>query len=174
MINDRLEGSGEVEESGEEVPDELRYRIRWQHRHELPHKMRIDLELSRISDRGFLREYFEDELREDKEQETIAYFRKQQDNHPASMLLKAEYEELRDAQRARALARRACDLEEKNDGENLWNYLDTLALAQHRTGDSETAIETQKRAISLIPEDADASVRTRLEEQLRTYQAAAD
>jgi hypothetical protein len=41
-------------------------------------------------------------------------------------------------------------------------YLDTLALAQHMTGDTAAAIETQERAISLMPEDADPEMATRL------------
>ena len=50
--------------------------------------------------------------------------------------------------------------------------LDTLALAQHRTGNTAKAIETEKRAISLIPEGADESTRKELETNLRTFQAA--
>ncbi len=33
-------------------------------------------------------------------------------------------------------------------------YLDTLALAQHLTGDTAVAIETQKKALLLLPAEA--------------------
>lgn len=90
VINDNQFGTGEVEESGDTVPEELRGRLNWEHRHELPKKLTLDLELSVISDRNFLREFFEEELREEKEKETIAYLRKQLDNHQASVLFKYE------------------------------------------------------------------------------------
>ncbi len=93
FIRDQLfdpDGEGKTEESGAPVPRQNRYRVRWQHRHEFPDKLRLDLEVSKQSDPGFLREFFERELREDKEQETIAYLRKQVDNHQASVLFKYE------------------------------------------------------------------------------------
>jgi hypothetical protein len=83
-------------------------------------------------------------------------------NDTAWDLLTFEYEELRDSRRALPLAERACLLEEANNGDRLWMYLDTLALAQHMTGDTAAAIETQKRAISLMPENADPEMATRL------------
>jgi non-specific serine/threonine protein kinase/serine/threonine-protein kinase len=48
-------------------------------------------------------------------------------------------------------------------------YLDTLALAYHLTGDTERAIETQSKAISLLPEDAD---RSEYEERLAEFESA--
>jgi len=47
-------------------------------------------------------------------------------------------------------------------------YLDTLAPAQHKTGDTAAAIKTQKRAIQMAGENADSEMRSRLAE----YQAA--
>ncbi len=70
------------------------------------------------------------------------------------------------------LAERACAAEEAAGGGNLWVYLDTLALAQHRTGDTAAAITTQKRAITLIPEGVNDATREELETSLRTYEAA--
>jgi len=89
-------------------------------------------------------------------------------NTQAWHLLTCGYLVSRDPARALSLAERACALEEAGAGANLWVYLDTLALAQHMTGDTATAIETQKRAIELMPEGADASVAERLAE----YEAA--
>jgi hypothetical protein len=50
-------------------------------------------------------------------------------------------------------------------------FLNTLALAYHRTGDTRQAIETQKKAIALLP-DAGARARPRFEQQLAEFEAA--
>ncbi len=78
----------------------------------------------------------------------------------------------RDAKRARELATRACAIEEANGGSLLFRYLNTLALAQHQTGDTATAVQTQKRALSLIPEDLDETTLGQMKEQLQTFEAA--
>ncbi|MHC5002065.1 MAG: hypothetical protein ACYTJ0_02985 [Planctomycetota bacterium] len=76
-----------------------------------------------------------------------------------------EHEELRDPERALACAERACASEEAANGGKLWQYLDTLALAQYLTGDTAAAVETQQRAISLMPSpDADPEMPKRLAE----------
>ncbi len=49
-------------------------------------------------------------------------------------------------------------------------YLDTLALAQHLTGDTAAAIETEKKALSLLPPDA--SDRGDYEAALARFEAA--
>jgi tetratricopeptide (TPR) repeat protein len=51
------------------------------------------------------------------------------------------------------------------------NYLDTLALAYHRTGDTAKAIETQKKAIALLPEGP-SQLRAGMEEALARFEAA--
>ncbi len=90
-------------------------------------------------------------------------------NGAAWILLTHDTEELRDPQRALGYAERACALEEAANGANLWMYLDTLALAQHATGDNAAAVVTQKRAIALMPSpDADPGMADRLAE----YEAA--
>jgi tetratricopeptide (TPR) repeat protein len=75
---------------------------------------------------------------------------------------------LHDPHQALVLAQRACDMVEANGGEDLWVYLDTLALAQHKTDDNTAAIETQRRALELMPENADDEIAERLAE----YEAA--
>ncbi len=65
-------------------------------------------------------------------------------------LLTNQHAELRDPARALPLARRAVD---KAGGVDP-GTLDTLALAQHLTGDTPAAIETEKKASSLLPPDA--------------------
>ena len=52
-----------------------------------------------------------------------------------------------------------------------WNYLDTLALAQHMTGDTAKAIETQRRALGLIPPEY-YQQRKEMEDRLAEYEAA--
>ncbi len=49
------------------------------------------------------------------------------------------------------------------------SYLDTLSLAYHLTGDTAKAIENQKKAISLLPADAD---RGEYEAALARFEAA--
>ncbi len=100
FLRERL-GTGEEEEGGLDrddagedrssiVPERNRYRIRGRHRHQFPAKLRLDLEISQISDRNFLAEFYERELREDKPQESLAYLRKQLDNHQGTVLVKGE------------------------------------------------------------------------------------
>ena len=77
----------------------------------------------------------------------------------AETLLEAVAESLRDPERALGFAKRACALE-KDD----WKLLGSLARAQHQTGDTKAAIETQQRAIALMPEGADPEMAERLAE----------
>ena len=69
---------------------------------------------------------------------------------------------------ALALAREASELTDHGDP----SVLDTLALALHRTGDTEQAIEIQTRAIALVPPE-DEALRAELEEALARFEAAA-
>jgi tetratricopeptide (TPR) repeat protein len=90
-------------------------------------------------------------------------------NNTAWDLLTHDIEQVRDPERALGYAERACALEEAAGGTRLWTYLDTLALAQHRTDDTAAAVATQQRAISLMPSsDADPEMHDRLAE----YEAA--
>jgi tetratricopeptide (TPR) repeat protein/tRNA A-37 threonylcarbamoyl transferase component Bud32 len=89
-------------------------------------------------------------------------------NNAAWDLLTHEFEELWDPARALLLAERACRMEKEAGGAELWGYLDTLAMAQHLTGDTAAAVNTQRRAIELMPEDADPE----MAERLAMYEAA--
>jgi tetratricopeptide (TPR) repeat protein len=93
-------------------------------------------------------------------------------NNFAWLLLTSEEEGRRDARRALELAERACERVETADGEHPWMYLDTLALAQHQTGRTDRAIETARRAISLIPRDAYPPLVAMVHRNLRTFEAA--
>ena len=85
-------------------------------------------------------------------------------NSYAWNLLTFEQEELRDPHQALRFAR---DANEMTGFENP-DFLDTLALAYHLTGQTAKAIETQKKAISLLPEGQ----RAYYEERLAEFQAA--
>ena len=92
-------------------------------------------------------------------------------NEYARDLLTIEARDLRDPAAALPLAERACALAEERGTYGRWKYLDTLALAQHRTGDTAKAIETQKRALGLIPPEYHQQ-RKEMEERLAEYEAA--
>jgi tetratricopeptide (TPR) repeat protein len=62
-------------------------------------------------------------------------------------LLTCPAEELRDPQEALVLATRVVTATNETDADKL----DTLALAQHMTGDSEPAARTQQKALDLLP-----------------------
>ena len=81
-------------------------------------------------------------------------------------LLTCEPADLRDPRAALRLARDACAMTDDADPA----YLDTLALAQHLTGDTPAAIETEKKALSLLPPDA--SDRGEYEAALAKFEAA--
>lgn len=85
-------------------------------------------------------------------------------NQMAWILLTHEIEELQDPARALGYAKRACRIQEATGASDLWKYLDTLALAQHHNGDTAAAVATQKRAIDLMPENADPGMADRLAE----------
>jgi len=92
-------------------------------------------------------------------------------NDYARDLLTIEAPDLRDPAAALPLAERACVLAEERRTYGRWNYLDTLAMAQHRTGDTAKAVETQRRALGLIPPEYHQQ-RKEMEERLAEYEAA--
>ncbi len=87
-------------------------------------------------------------------------------NELAWKLLTCEPDDLRDPEAALRLARDACAM---TDNANPV-YLDTLALAQHLTGDNLAAVETEKKALSLLPPDAPG--RSDYEAALAKFEAA--
>lgn len=88
-------------------------------------------------------------------------------NGIALELLTTEPSELQDPARALRFSERACALGEQTSEEDEWTLLSTLARAQHRTGDTEAAIATQKRVLELMPEGADPVAAERLVEYER-------
>jgi non-specific serine/threonine protein kinase/serine/threonine-protein kinase len=93
-------------------------------------------------------------------------------NSAAWMLLTVEPESLRDSRAALAAASAACEKERGAGGKELWQYLDTLALAQARTGDAGAAVASQREAIRLLPSHGE-EYRGQMEGRLAEYQRAA-
>jgi tetratricopeptide (TPR) repeat protein len=87
-------------------------------------------------------------------------------NDYAWNLLSAYPEDLHDPATALEQSLAAC---EATNFEN-WNFLDTLALALHRTGNTAEAIERQRRALELCP--AGAPARRDMEMRLAEYESA--
>jgi tetratricopeptide (TPR) repeat protein/tRNA A-37 threonylcarbamoyl transferase component Bud32 len=90
-------------------------------------------------------------------------------NEYAWQLLTVEPAELRDPARALEVAQRACAKEEAGGGEELWNLLDTLALAWAETGNTAAAAETERRALALLPEGRPE--RESLQRQLEEFES---
>ncbi|MEE9585236.1 MAG: LPS assembly protein LptD [Candidatus Brocadiales bacterium] len=72
----------------EVIKNRNRGRILWRHRQQLTEDWRADAELSYLSDRGFLKEYFEREFREGKKQETYLSLRRLRGNRGTTLLFK--------------------------------------------------------------------------------------
>ena len=88
-------------------------------------------------------------------------------NGYAWLLLTCEPAELRDPQAALSLAIEVNDVTGHTDP----SFLDTLSLAYHRTGQVEKAIETQRKAISLLP-DEKTPFRADLEARLAEFEVS--
>jgi non-specific serine/threonine protein kinase/serine/threonine-protein kinase len=87
-------------------------------------------------------------------------------NQLAWMLLTSEHESIRDPVLGLELAERADRMADHADPE----ILDTLARALHENGDTAAALEHQRRALELVPEDAPN--RHEYEEHLAMFEAA--
>jgi tetratricopeptide (TPR) repeat protein len=85
----------------------------------------------------------------------------------ASLMLTCEPSELQDPQVALRFALEANEM----TGFEIAVFLDTLALAYHRTGQTATAIETQRKALALLPERETHS-RAEFEQRLAEFEAA--
>jgi lipopolysaccharide assembly outer membrane protein LptD (OstA) len=72
------------------VEHENRGRVLWRHRQHLNKYWRADAELSYLSDRGFLREFYEKEFKMGKDQETDLYLRRLEDNRALTFLTKKQ------------------------------------------------------------------------------------
>ncbi|HZW11315.1 MAG TPA: serine/threonine-protein kinase [Phycisphaerales bacterium] len=93
-------------------------------------------------------------------------------NDCAWLLLTAEPESARDPGAALALALRACEVERRAGGGDLWMYLDSLALAHHLCRNAAGAVAAQREAIALLPPEGEA-YRGEMSARLAEYEAAA-
>jgi len=75
-----IRDSGKDSVGGDDVEpgSKNRGRIRWQHRHYLPRNWELTLEYSKITDRHFLNEFYEEEDETEKTQESLLYLKKQE------------------------------------------------------------------------------------------------
>ncbi len=89
-----LRDSGEDSAGGQDVepPHQDRGRATWRHRQFLPQNWEMTLELSYISDRNFMHEFFREEDETGKRQETLLYLKKQQDDWALTLLASARVE----------------------------------------------------------------------------------
>ena len=70
-------------------PRELRGRFFWQHRHFLPYNWQFTSEVSYTSDQNFIESFYRSEFNVGKEQETLVYLKRIEDNWGLSLLGKA-------------------------------------------------------------------------------------
>ena len=87
------------------------------------------------------------------------------------MLLTCKPEDLRDPELALSLAKRAVEKSDEKNQDSHAGILDTLALAYFMTGDTAKAIETQVKALALLPNE-DSSKRTEMETNMAKFRAA--
>ncbi|MFT4841243.1 MAG: serine/threonine protein kinase [Planctomycetota bacterium] len=93
-------------------------------------------------------------------------------SNAAWMLLACEIEALRDPPRALQFAERACAAATSAESPDLWDHLYTLSGAQHAVGQTTAAIQSGKRAISLLPETTDKETLAELQASVAEYEAA--
>ena len=85
-------------------------------------------------------------------------------NELAWLLLTVEPIDLRDPQQALQASLRSNAITDESNAD----YLDTLARAYHLTGNTGSAIQTQRKLLELVP--ADSPDRAELEQRLREYE----
>ncbi len=106
------------------VEEEDRGTVLWRHRQELPDDWRLDMEFSHLSDPGFLREFFPDEFKEEKDRETVLYLRKIQDTTAVTFLANEQingFDTTVDSLRERRYAERLPEVAYRILGEPVWD-----------------------------------------------------
>ncbi len=79
-----------------EVSKETRGRLHWQHRHFLPFGWQLTAEVSHLSDKNFLQQYYRREFNVGKEQETLLHLKRIENNWGLSLLGKARLNDFLD------------------------------------------------------------------------------
>jgi hypothetical protein len=72
-----------------DVPDPMRGRFEFQHRHYLPNRWQLTAEASYLSDKNFLEQYYRSEFNAGKERETLLHLKRIEDNWAVAALGKA-------------------------------------------------------------------------------------
>jgi hypothetical protein len=85
-INDKGEDRLSRTREDVDVPEDMRGRFRLRHRQFLPYNWQLTAEVSYLSDKNFLEQYYRTEFNVDKEEETLLYLKRIQDNWALSFL----------------------------------------------------------------------------------------
>ncbi len=81
-----IHDTGDEDKNDQPIEERDRGRVRLQHREYLPFGVEGTAEISYLSDKNFLNEYFEDEAKTGKEQETDGYLKKVWDDQALTLL----------------------------------------------------------------------------------------
>ncbi len=73
------------------IENEDRGTILWRHRQELPYDLRLEMEYSYLSDPQFLREYFRQEFKQEKDRETALYLRRIHDTSAETFVINEQF-----------------------------------------------------------------------------------
>lgn len=79
-----------------DVPDDTRGRFKLQHRHFLPYSWQLTAEVSYLSDKNFLEQYYRTEFNIGKEQETLLHLKRIEDNWGLAFLGKTRINDFMD------------------------------------------------------------------------------
>jgi len=88
LITYGIYDSGKDSVAGDDIEpsSKERGRVRWRHRHYLPDDWELTLEFSKITDRNFLNEFYEEEDETGKTQESLLYLKKQERDQAFTLL----------------------------------------------------------------------------------------
>ncbi len=126
---------------GDVIEDNSRGRIELEHRTKLDDNRTLDVELSYLSDRGFLEEYYENEPRVDKPPETYVSYRDVRDNEAYTVLAKGRANDFLDVvEYLPKLERREVGEPVSWLGGGFMTTRDTASWARHRDESSPEGV----------------------------------
>lgn len=86
FLTSRIHDSNSKNHLDQPIEDKSRGRVDLEHRTRIDDQQTVDVEVSYLSDRGFMQEYYEQENRTEKPQETYVNYRNVKDNKAISIL----------------------------------------------------------------------------------------
>ena len=86
LLGAYIDDQADEDHLGQPIDDSQRGRIKLQHRTRIDERQTVDVEVARQSDRNFLNEYYEEEFKEGKPQETYVSYRDVVENHAFTAL----------------------------------------------------------------------------------------